>query len=60
MMDCTDQVKLTEERSKSSSSYLLFIGLRYISVFDELIHEILKFELIESVNTIFTFPFELP
>ena len=30
MKDWTDQVKLTEEISKSSSSYLLLPGLRYI------------------------------
>ncbi len=56
MKDYTDQVKLTEDKSKSSSSYLLLPGLTYIYVFELLIHEVLKFVFIISLNIIFTYP----
>ena len=56
MKDCTDQVKLTDDSSKSSSSYLLLPGLIYIYVFELLIHEALKFVFIISLNIIFTNP----
>ena len=54
--DYTDQVKLTDYKSKSSSSCLFFAGLTYIYVFVSLIHEILKFVFIMSLNIIFTYP----
>ena len=54
--DYTDQVKLTDDKIKSSSSCLFLAGLTYIYVFVSLIHEILKFVFIMSVNIIFTNP----
>ena len=54
--DYTDQVKLTDDKSKSSSSCLFFAGLTYIYVFDSLIHEILNLVSIISLNIIFTNP----
>ena len=56
MKDYTDQVKLTDDKSKSSSSYLLFLGFTYIYVFELLIHEVLKSVFIISLNIIYTAP----
>ena len=56
MKDYTDQVKLTDDKSKSSSSCLLLLGLTYICVFELLIHEVLKFVFTISLNIIFTYP----
>ncbi len=56
MKDYTDQVKLTDDKSKSSSSCLLLPGLTYIYVFELLIHEVLKFVFIISLNIILTYP----
>jgi hypothetical protein len=56
MKDYIYQVKLTEDKSKYSSSCILFLGLTYIYVFELLIHEVLKFVLIISLNIIFTTP----
>ncbi len=56
MKDYTDQVKLTDYKSKSSSSCLLLLGLTYIYVLELLIHEILKFLFTISLNIIFTNP----
>ena len=56
MKDYTDQVKLTDDKSKPSSSYLLLPGLTYIYVFELFIHEVLKCALTISLNIIFTYP----
>ena len=56
MKDYIYQVKLTDDKLKYSSSCILFLGLTYIYVFELLIHEVLKFVLIISLNIIFTTP----
>ena len=56
MKDYTDQVKLTYNKSKSSSSCLLLPGLTYICVFELLIHEVLKCVFTMSLNIILTYP----
>ena len=56
MKDYIYQVKLTDAKSKYSFSCILFLGLTYIYVFELLIHEVLKFVLIISLNIIFTTP----
>ena len=54
--DYTDQVKLTDDKIKSSSSYIFFAGLTYICVLVSLIYEILNLVSIISLNFIFTNP----
>ena len=56
MKDYTDQVKLTDDKSKSSYSCLLLPGFTYIYVFELLIHDVLNFVFIISLNIILTYP----
>jgi hypothetical protein len=56
MKDYTDQVKLTDDKSKSSYSYLLLPGFTYIYAFELFIHEVLNFVFIMSLNIILTYP----
>ena len=56
MKDYIYQVKLTEDKSKYSSSCILFLELTYIYVFELLIHDVLNFVFIISLNIIFTYP----